>query len=70
MPLINLKINKMPMDNNSTLFLSFTDITVNEIDLFEDAFFSDAEYSTLTCMVSRVSIEPPPDLVARIIARV
>lgn len=58
------------MDKNSTPFLSFTDIVVNEIDILEDAFFSDLEYGIVSKLVREVLIEPPPGAVTRIIDRV
>jgi len=57
----------MPMDKNSTLFLSFTDITVDKIDILEDAFLSDIDYGVISKMIREMVIEPPPGVIDRII---
>jgi len=57
----------MPMDKNSTLFLSFTDITVDKIDILEDAFLSDIDYGVISKMIREMVIEPPPEVIDRII---
>lgn len=60
----------MPMDNNSTRFLSFDEIIVDEIDIVEDAFFSDLTYGIIGELVKEISIEPPPGVIDRLIRQV
>jgi hypothetical protein len=58
------------MDYNSTHLLSFAEIRVNEIDIYEDAFGLYPEINDVTELSPDNGLEPDPGLVNRLIERI
>jgi hypothetical protein len=52
----------MPMDLNSTPFLTYAEIRVDKIDLIEDAFGFNSEFSDVIEMLDLIKEVPPRGL--------
>lgn len=60
----------MPMDLKSTPFLSYREITTDQIDLYEDAFGLYQQFSDVIGVLNLVKPIPGKRLTRRVIARV
>ena len=58
--------NIMPMGLTSTQFISYSDIEVKNIDLFEDAFGMRSEFSDVIAFLKKASFEPEKDLIKKL----
>jgi hypothetical protein len=59
-----------PMGLNSTLFISYHDIKVNEIDLFEDAWGLNSEFSDVIDLLRQLEATPGRCLTKRLIGKI
>jgi hypothetical protein len=59
-----------PMGLNSTLFISYRDIKVNEIDLFEDAWGLNSEFSDVIDLLRQLEATPGRRLTKRLIGKI
>jgi hypothetical protein len=60
----------MPMDKIFTSYLTYMDISVESIDLLEDAFFSDIDYCSLLNRLPLHSYEPSIAIVEKLLQRI
>lgn len=59
-----------PMGINSTPFFSYRDLSVKNLDLFEDAFGLNAEFSDVIEMLKLIDPVPRPGLTKKLVRRV
>ena len=59
-----------PMGLNSTLFISYQDIYVDEIDLYGDAWGFDAEFSDVIKLLGKIKSDPEEKLTERLIGKI
>jgi hypothetical protein len=50
--------NGLPMDNNSTHYVSFQDINVDEIDLYEDAWGLNSGFIDVIELLGEINVVP------------
>ena len=60
----------MPMDLTSTPFLSYRDIKTDSIDLFEDAFGMQSQFSDVIGILKQVKPVPGKQLTHRLIEKI
>jgi hypothetical protein len=56
-----------PMGKNSTLFISYPDINVDEADLYGDAWGFDSEFSDVINLLGKIKSNPGEKLTVRLI---
>jgi hypothetical protein len=59
-----------PMGLNSTPFITYSDINVKEIDLFEDALSLNAEFCDVIYLLKKVKSVPRKRLTKRLIEKI
>jgi hypothetical protein len=59
-----------PMGLTSTPFISYRDIKVNEIDLFEDAWGFNNEFSDVIYLLGQIKAEPGKKMTKRLIKKI
>jgi hypothetical protein len=59
-----------PMGLNSTPFITYRDIKVNNVDLFEDAWGLNSEFSDVITVLRQVNTAPGKRLTARLISKI
>jgi len=59
-----------PMDLNSTPFLSYHDIKVNHLDLFEDAWGLNSEFYEVIELLGQVKVVPEQWLTEKLIFKI
>jgi hypothetical protein len=59
-----------PMGLNSTPFISYHNIKVKDVDLFEDAWGFNSDYRDVIELLSQVKAEPGRRLTKRLIERI
>ena len=60
----------MPMDLNSTHFITYQEINVDETDLFEDAWGIRSEFYDVLSFLGSVDADPGDRLVERILGSI
>ena len=60
----------MPMDKIFTSYLTYMDISVEAIDLLEDAFFSDIDYYSLLNRLPLIDFEPSTAIVEKLLQQI
>jgi hypothetical protein len=60
----------MPMGLNSTRFISYHDINVEDTDLIEDAFLLNTSFSDVICLLHTLDAEPEEKLEERLIEKI
>lgn len=58
------------MDNSFTHYLSYSDISVDDADLFEDAFFCTIDHEFIRGLLRELRLEPSTGVIERILAQV
>jgi len=60
----------MPMGLNSTRFISYHDIKVDDLDLIEDAFLLNTCFSDVICLLHTLEAVPEKKLEERLIEKI
>ena len=58
------------MDLTSTQLITYSEIEVTDMDLFEDAFGIKSEFSDVIAFLQTVSFEPDKNLVKKLLDRI
>ena len=59
-----------PMGLNSTQFISYRDIRVEDVDLFEDAWGFNCDYCDVINLIRQVKIEPGKCLTKKLFEKI
>ena len=59
-----------PMDLNSTPFISYHNIKVNDVDLFEDAWGLNSEFRDVINLLQQIKAAPEKRLTKRMIEKI
>lgn len=51
-------MKNVPMDKNSTPFISFSEINVDEIDLYEDAWGYSSQFLDVLELLGKINVVP------------
>jgi hypothetical protein len=61
---------RTPMDINSTRFISYHDIDVEDADLIEDAFGFNYDFHDVIALLRKVRFEPGEGLTKKLIGKI
>ena len=67
---VRFKVNIImkPMDENSTQFLQYRDIIIDDIDLISNAWGFDQQFSQVFAVLDLICNEPDENMVSRLIS--
>jgi hypothetical protein len=60
----------MPMGLTSTQFLTYSDISVSDCDLIDDAFGLKSEFNDVLCFLGSAETEVPEKVMCSLLARI